>query len=146
MTLKLRKEVWERLECLSIQELFKVSVVERMIQVDYIEFYKNPITWNSVALRCLGFTCYLPRLSNPVFMERKKKEREFTQSCPTLCNSMDCPSMEFPRQEYWSGLPFPSPVFMEGVNKKICIYISICRYLFSYLQRLKLNSYFATLI
>ena len=39
----------------------------------------------------------------------------FTQSCLTLCNPMDCracqasPSMEFSRQEYWSGLPFPSP-------------------------------------
>ena len=37
-----------------------------------------------------------------------------TQSCPTLCNPVDCGlpgslSMEFSRQEYWSGLPFPSP-------------------------------------
>ena len=37
------------------------------------------------------------------------------QSCPTLCNPMDgiahqAPlSMEFSRQEYWSGLSFPSP-------------------------------------
>ena len=31
-----------------------------------------------------------------------------TQSCLTLCYPMDCP-MEFPRQEYWSGLPFPLP-------------------------------------
>ena len=37
-----------------------------------------------------------------------------TQSWPTLCNSMDhiaCQaplSMEFSRQEYWSGVPFPS--------------------------------------
>ena len=35
--------------------------------------------------------------------------------CPTLCNPMDYSphqtplSMEFSRQEYWSGLPFPSP-------------------------------------
>ena len=35
------------------------------------------------------------------------------QSCPTLCNPMDCvacqipPSMGFSRQEYRSGLPFP---------------------------------------
>ena len=35
------------------------------------------------------------------------------QSCPTLCNPMDCIafqaplSREFTRQEYWSGLPFP---------------------------------------
>ena len=35
-------------------------------------------------------------------------------SHPTLCKPMDCrPStfsaMEFSRQEYWSGLPFPTP-------------------------------------
>ena len=33
--------------------------------------------------------------------------------CPTLCDPMDCSlpgsSVRFPRQEYWSGLPFPSP-------------------------------------
>ena len=38
------------------------------------------------------------------------------QSCPTLCDPMDCVahqpplSMEFSRQEYWSGLPFISRV------------------------------------
>ena len=33
------------------------------------------------------------------------------QSCLTLCNPMDCSplSMGFPRQEYWSGLLFPTP-------------------------------------
>ena len=38
-----------------------------------------------------------------------------TQSCPTLCDPMDCSpqalSIGFPRQEYWSGLPLPSPGF-----------------------------------
>ena len=37
-----------------------------------------------------------------------------TQSCPALCNpwteACQTPlSMEFSRQEYWSGQPFPSP-------------------------------------
>ena len=35
-----------------------------------------------------------------------------TQSCPALGNPIDCGppgSMEFSRQEYWSGLPFSSP-------------------------------------
>ena len=38
-----------------------------------------------------------------------------SQSCPTLCNPMDCVacqaplSLGFSRQEYWSGLPFPFP-------------------------------------
>ena len=33
------------------------------------------------------------------------------QSCLTLCNPVDCSplSMGFSRQEYWSGLPFPTP-------------------------------------
>ena len=37
-----------------------------------------------------------------------------TRSCLTLCDPMNCSlpaplSMSFPRQEYWRGLPFPSP-------------------------------------
>ena len=37
-----------------------------------------------------------------------------TQSCLSLCDPMQCSLpgssvMEFSRQEYWSGLPFPSP-------------------------------------
>ena len=39
---------------------------------------------------------------------------EVAQSSPTLCDpwTVACqafPSMGFPRQEYWNGLPFPSP-------------------------------------
>ena len=38
-----------------------------------------------------------------------------TQSCPTLCDPIDCIahqtllSTELSEREYWSGLPFPSP-------------------------------------
>ena len=44
-----------------------------------------------------------------------KKESEVAKSCPTLCDPMDSSlhqapaSMGFSRQEYWNGLPFPSP-------------------------------------
>ena len=43
-----------------------------------------------------------------------KSKSEVTQSCLTFCDPMDYslqapPSMGFSRQEYWSGLPFPSP-------------------------------------
>ena len=38
-----------------------------------------------------------------------------------LCDSMDCSpqaslSMEFSRQEYWSGLPFPSPGYLSDLG------------------------------
>ena len=45
----------------------------------------------------------------------KESESEVAQSCLTLCDPMDSGlhqaplSMGFSRQEYWSGLPFPSP-------------------------------------
>ena len=43
-----------------------------------------------------------------------ESESEVAQSCPTLCEPMDCTcqaplSMGCSRQEYWCGLPFPSP-------------------------------------
>ena len=44
------------------------------------------------------------------------------QSCPTLCDPIDgshqAPlSLGFSRQEYWSGLPFPSPIYTPIQNK-----------------------------
>ena len=44
-----------------------------------------------------------------------KSESEVTQPCPTLSDPWTAahqgpPSMGFSREEYWSGLPFPSPM------------------------------------
>ena len=46
-----------------------------------------------------------------------------TQSCLTLCDPMDCSrqaplSMEFSRQEYWSGLSFPFPEDLPNLRLK----------------------------
>src|SRR5574337_609497 len=43
-----------------------------------------------------------------------KSESEVARSCPTLCDPMDCSlpgssTHGFSRQEYWSGVPLPSP-------------------------------------
>ena len=53
-----------------------------------------------------------------------KSEREVTQSCPTLRDPMDCtyqapPSMGFSRQEYWSGVPSPPPLYGGTVLKQV---------------------------
>ena len=50
------------------------------------------------------------------------------QSCPTFCDPMDCSPREAPlsigfsRQEYWSGLPFPSPGDLPdpGIESTAC--------------------------
>ena len=44
-----------------------------------------------------------------------------TKSCPTLATPWSIarqalPSMGFLRQEYWSGLPFPSPFILDLIK------------------------------
>ena len=51
-----------------------------------------------------------------------KSESEVAQSCPTLSDPIDCsppasPSMGFSRQEYWSGVPLPSPILHTQLIK-----------------------------
>ena len=50
-----------------------------------------------------------------------KSESEVSQLCPTVSDPMDCSppgsSMGVSRQEYWSGLPFPSPLLTLGEYK-----------------------------
>ena len=51
-----------------------------------------------------------------------KSESEVAQSCPTLSDPMDCsqPGSSvhgFSRQEYWSGVPLPSPKSFETICK-----------------------------
>ena len=67
---------------------------------------------------CDSVDCSLPGYSVcGIFQARlleSESENEVTQSCPTLCNPMDCSLLRFSvhgfsRQEYWNGLPFPSP-------------------------------------
>ena len=56
-----------------------------------------------------------------------KSESEVTQSCPTLSDRPHVayqapPSMGFSRQEYWSGVPLPSPVLMLVSVKQTVIH------------------------
>ena len=49
-------------------------------------------------------------------------ESEVAQSCPTVSDPWTAayqasPSMGFSRQEYWSGVPLPSPSVGENVEK-----------------------------
>ena len=79
-----------------------------------------PLPGTSCTVSILGAKAivdqFLVYLQNPVWHLKKKKKVKalVTQSCTTLCNSMDCShqaplSMGFSRQEYWSGLPCPPP-------------------------------------
>ena len=55
-----------------------------------------------------------------------KSESEVAQSCPTPSDPMDCSpsgpsSMGFSRQEYWSGVPLPSPPQHAGKYLIFCL-------------------------
>ena len=50
----------------------------------------------------------------PLQWQKAKRNKVHLESCPTLCDpwTVACEDplpMEFSKQEYWSGLPFPSP-------------------------------------
>ena len=51
-----------------------------------------------------------------------KRESEVGQSCPTLATPWTTayqapPSMGFSRQKYWSGVPLPSPIVNDELEK-----------------------------
>ena len=56
------------------------------------------------------------------------------QLCPTLCDPIDGspqapPSLEFSRQEHWSGFPFPSPMHAGMLSHFNCV--QLCDPMFS---------------
>ena len=100
------------------------SSVHRILQARILEWVARALlqgiylSWglNLCLLRWQAGSLLLAPPGNPTKL--CEGEGEVAQSCPTLCDPVDCslpgfyqasPSMGFSRQEYWSGLPFPSP-------------------------------------
>ena len=80
------------------------------------------------AIKRKAFESVVMRWMNPEAIIQSESESEVTQSCPPLCDPVDCSppaplSMGFSRQEYWSGLPFPSPGDLPnpGIEPVSCI-------------------------
>ena len=75
-------------------------------------FHSMPLSFHR-SQTCIGLLRHLtPPVSTPLFL-RHMCSVLITQSCQTLCNPMTVArqaplSMEFSKQDYWSGLPFPS--------------------------------------
>ena len=82
-----------------------------------IRAFQSGGRWSSAA----GMTLIIWRNAKGLFAWRTMSRRalrisesEVTQSCPTLCDPMDCSllgssTMGFSRQEHWSELLVPSP-------------------------------------
>ena len=98
------------LPCFSVHGIFQAGILEWVvtsfsrdlpdpeIEPDHISCIVRQVLYHSA-------TEEAPKL--------RKKESQVAQSCPTVCDpwtvAHQAPlSMGFSRQEYWSGLPFPS--------------------------------------
>ena len=95
----------------------------------------RPHRWQPTRLPCpqdspgknTGVGCYF-------FLQcmKVKSESEVVQSCPTLGDPMDCSppgssSVGFSRQEYWSGVPLPSPIFCPtSFGRDWAAYLGAC--------------------
>ena len=75
-------------------------------------FRASVYAWDSPLFSLFFYTCLVP-------------VAESFQLCSTFCNTMNCSPSGFSghgisRQEYWSGLPFPSPWYLpnSGIEPK----------------------------
>ena len=96
-----------------------------MMMMPLSTFYVPSTVYGVIAAAAAAAKSLLscPTLCNPrdgslpgssVSPHQSESESKVTQSCPTVCDPWTVahqasPSMGFSRQEYWSGLPFPSP-------------------------------------
>ena len=76
--------------------------------------YYRFIILNLHQIRYVAFAWVWHSLGKSITLYRLIKYSMWAQSYSTFCDPMDSThqsplSMGFPRQEYWSGLPFPSP-------------------------------------
>ena len=106
------------------------------VRVDHKESWmpKNWCFWTAVLEKILESPLECKEVQ-PVHPKGKKKDKEseVTQLCPTLCDPMPVAhqgplSMEFCRQEYWSGLSFPYPgIFLtQGSNMDLSLIAGRC--------------------
>ena len=105
------------------------SVVSNSVQPHRRQPTRMPHPWDSPG-KNTGVGCHFLLQCMKV-----KSESEVTQSCPTLATPWTAafqvpPSMGFSRQEYWSGVPLPSPVSIvcSHLQRPARIYrITMCR-------------------
>ena len=77
---------------------------------------EEPGRLQSMGLQRVGHDCVTEHVHMPKRHPAAAAAAKSLQSCPTLCDPIDgsppgSPSLRFSRQEHWSGLPSPSPMY-----------------------------------
>ena len=81
------------------------------VKSNYLLYFPNE---HPVHLQLMPYLMSFPLPEKPTYLGVTSCCLVTNLGHPTLCNPTDCSrqaplSMEFSRQKYWSGLPFPSP-------------------------------------
>ena len=129
VTLKIVLRWWGQYEvfslfkiCCNVTLVSKTMLLLLLSRFSGVRLCVTPQTAAHQAPPSLGFS----RQEQWSGFMKVKSESEVSQSCPTLCNPMDCSppgssAMGFSRQEYWSGEPSPSPpVINKETQKRTC--------------------------
>ena len=109
-----RQKYWSGVPLPFLKSQHSSSVVSNSMRPSRRQPTRLPRPWNSsVKNTGVGFHILLQCM-------KLKSESEVTQLCLTLATPWTAahqapPSMGFSRQEYWSGVPLPSPVLAQKV-------------------------------
>ena len=113
--------------CLLMESLGSQSIYESLVVVVFFASLSpdekscwSGLFWETVLYHKLSNKVFVSLWGNshgmriPYWPALNLHAQSVSQSCPTPYNPMDCSPPgssvhEFPKQEYWSGLPFPSP-------------------------------------
>ena len=89
---------------------FSQRTVQSIIYFAYL-FYKFPVTdhLSTVSFYLESFICLFSRITNILLVHAQLLILYDLYETPRTVACQSHLSMEFSRQEYWSGLPFPSP-------------------------------------
>ena len=92
--------------------LFLLINLSKRSKVEQKRSLSHHLTYIKNTKTCLAAFCFPKSQEGVVAAAAAAKS---LQLCPTLCNPRDGSppgslSLGFPRQEHWSGLPFPSPM------------------------------------
>ena len=92
-----------------------VSHKKNKMMLDLETDIQSKVTWTQKDKSNIIWYC--------LYVESKKRvHAKLLQSCPTLCNPMDCKPTRllcpwgFSTQEYWSGLPLPGHLPHPGIK------------------------------
>ena len=126
-----RPTLWDSMDCSppgsSVHGIFQTRILE-WVAILFSRRSSWPWDWTQVYIASRLFTLWATREGQPLGHQGILAVNKIWHQCmhgrytgklatPWTVGHQSPPSMEFSRQEYWSGLPFPSPEMVQVTSK-----------------------------